>query len=76
MVFVASVFGMNPNQRQGGVLMKVCGAFVCGFVLFFLSRLTTALGVSGSLPFFLAAFGPSIIVILLASTTLLYQENG
>ena len=76
MVFVASVFGMTPNQRQGGVLMKICGAFVCGFVLFFLSRLTTALGVSGSLPFFLAAFGPSIIVILLASTALLYQENG
>ena len=76
MALIASVFGMNPNQRQGGILIKICGAFLFGFILFFLSRLTTALGVSGSLPFFLAAFGPSIVAVLLALTILLYQENG
>ncbi len=76
MVFIAAVFSLSPNQRSGNTLMKVTGSVLCGFVLFFLSRLTFAFGSSGALPVLLAAFGPSIVVIFVAATVLLHLEDG
>ena len=76
MVFVAAMFTLSPNQRQGGILMKSANAVFFGFVLFFVSKLTSALGVSGNLPIFLAVFGPSIIMIFIAASVLLRNEDG
>ncbi|MBO5997923.1 MAG: LptF/LptG family permease [Alphaproteobacteria bacterium] len=76
MVFIAAMFTLSPNQRQGGILMKSANAAFFGFVLFFVSKLTSALGVSGNLPIFLAVFGPSIIMIFVAATVLLRNEDG
>lgn len=76
MVLLAAIFGLNINQRQGGALYKTTLAFFFSFVMFFLSKLTNALGVSGALPLFLAAFAPSLIVIGISVTVLLQQEDG
>jgi len=76
MVFISSMFTLSPNQRQGGTLMKSAGAILFGFMLFFVSKLTTALGVSGNLPIFLAVCGPSIIMIFISSSVLLHSEDG
>ena len=76
MVFVAAMFTLSPNQRQGGILMQSANAVFFGFVLFFISKLTSALGVSGNLPIFLAVFGPSIIMIFIAASVLLRNEDG
>ena len=76
MVFVAAMFTLSPNQRQGGILVKSAGAALFGFVLFFVSKLTSALGVSGTLPIFLAVLGPSIIMISISATVLLRNEDG
>ena len=76
MVLIAAIFGLNTNQRQGGALYKTTLAFFFSFVLFFLTKLTNALGVSGALPLFLAAFAPSLIVIGIGVTVLLQQEDG
>ena len=76
MVFIAAMFTLSPNQRQGGILMKSAYAILFGFVLFFISKLTNALGVSGNLPIFLAVFGPSIIMIFISASVLLKNEDG
>ncbi len=76
MVFIAAVFSLSPNQRSGNTLIKITGAVLSGFILFFLSRLTFAFGSSGSLPVILAAFGPSIVVIFVSATALLHLEDG
>ena len=76
MVLIAAIFGLSINQRQGGALYKTTLAFFFSFVLFFLSKLTNALGVSGALPIFLAAFSPSLIMIGACITVLLKQEDG
>lgn len=76
MVFIAAMFTLSPNQRQGGILMKSAWAILFGFVLFFVSKLTTALGISGNLPLFLAVLGPSIIMIFVAASVLLHSEDG
>ena len=76
MVLIAAICGLSINQRQGGALYKTTLAFLFSFVLFFLSKLTNALGVSGSLPLFLAAFAPSLIAIGISISALLQQEDG
>ncbi|MBP5534864.1 MAG: LptF/LptG family permease [Alphaproteobacteria bacterium] len=76
MVFIAAMFTLSPNQRQGGILMKSANAILFGFVLFFISRLTGALGMSGTLPIFLAVFGPSVIMIFISASVLLHNEDG
>lgn len=76
MVFIAAMFTLSPNQRQGGILMKSAYAILFGFVLFFISKLTSALGISGNLPIFLAVFGPSIIMIFISASVLLKNEDG
>ncbi len=76
MVFIAAMFTLSPNQRQGGVLFKGASAVLFGFMLFFVSKLTTALGMSGSLPIFLAVLGPSIIMIFVSASVLLHSEDG
>ena len=76
MVLIAAIFGLSINQRQGGALYKTTMAFFFSFVLFFLSKLTNALGVSGALPLFLAAFAPSLIVMGVGIAVLLKQEDG
>lgn len=76
MVFIAAMFTLSPNQRQGGILMKSAGAVLFGFMLFFISKLTTALGMSGNLPIFLAVCGPSVIMIFISASVLLHSEDG
>ncbi len=76
MVFIAAMFTLSPNQRQGGNLMKASGAVLFGFILFFVSKLTSALGMSSTLPIFLAVCGPSIIMIFIGASVLLRKEDG
>jgi lipopolysaccharide export system permease protein len=76
MVFIAAMFTLSPNQRQSGTLMKSVCAILFGFILFFVSKLTNALGMSGVLPIFLAVFGPSIIMIFVGASVLFHSEDG
>ena len=76
MVLIAAVFSISPNQRQGRPLLKVSSAVVGGFVLFFISKVTMALGIPGTLPIFLATFGPSLMAICFCLYALLHTEDG
>ena len=54
----------------------VLAGVVCGFMLYFLSNLVFALGISGKLPIALAAWTPAAIALALALPLLLHLEDG
>jgi lipopolysaccharide export system permease protein len=47
-----------------------------GFMLYFLGVLAQALGLSGVLPPFLAAWSPAIVAMLLGLSVLFHLEDG
>jgi len=76
MVLIAAVFGIPPNQRQGGTLFKIFLGVALGFLLYFISRVMYAFGFSGALPIFIAVWSPSLIFMLICTSILLVQEDG
>lgn len=76
MLLIAAVFTLPPTTRQGKILTRVVSAVLGGFILYFLGRVTNVLGLSQSLPYALAAWGPSLVVIPLCISALLHLEDG
>ncbi|MDY6407781.1 MAG: LptF/LptG family permease [Pseudomonadota bacterium] len=76
MIFISIVFAVHPSNRQGKVLTRILSAVLCGFFLYFLTRVTNVLGQSHSLPMMLAAWGPALVVIPLCVSALLHMEDG
>ncbi len=75
MVLLAATFSLRQTRR-GGALWMVSGGLITGFVLFIATDVTLTLGISESIPAFLAAWAPAFISLLLGSTALLYLEDG
>ena len=75
MVLVGSVFSLR-SSRLGGLVQLVLGGVMAGFMLYFLSDLALALGKSGVLPPFLAAWSPAIVAMLLGLAVLFHLEDG
>ena len=76
MVLVASVFYLKTNNRLGGWTQRGLAGIGTGFMLYFFSRLTYAIGLSGILPAVLAAWAPTIVAGALGLTYLFYEEDG
>ena len=76
MLMIAIATTISSGNRQGKTFAKTLTAIGCGFLLYFFSRITNVLGQSGSLPYFLAAFGPSLVCIPLCLSVLLHMEDG
>ncbi len=75
MVMIATVFSLRL-ARFGGVGQLVAAGVATGFLLYFLSDLTQALGLSGLVPALPAAWAPALVAVLLGTAALLYQEDG
>ena len=75
MVLVGAIFSLRAT-RLGGLVQFVLGGVFAGFLLYFLSDLSLALGVSGVLPPFLAAWAPTIVATLLGLAVLFHLEDG
>ena len=76
MLMIAVATTISSGNRQGKTFFKALLTICCGFLLYFISRVTNVLGLSGSLPYFLAAFGPSLICLPLCLSVLLHVEDG
>jgi len=76
MLLIAIAVTVSSGNRQGRTFMKGLLAVGGGFLLYFVSRITNVLGLSGNLPYFLAAWGPSLICIPLCLSVLLHLEDG
>ncbi|MCE9651093.1 MAG: LPS export ABC transporter permease LptG [Parvibaculum sp.] len=75
MVLVGAVFSLRTS-RLGGLVQLVLGGVFAGFVLYFVSDLSLALGLSGVLPPFLAAWSPAIVAMMLGLAVLFHLEDG
>ena len=75
MVLIAAIFSLRMHRRGGTTTMLVGGA-ASGFLLYFLSDLSFALGSSAMIPVALAAWTPAGVSTLLGATFLLHLEDG
>ena len=75
MVLVAAIFALRASGRAGAA-WSISGAVLCGFMLYFMSDLVYALGISASIPALLAAWTPAGVSTLLGLSALFHIEDG
>jgi len=75
MVLIAATFSLRM-QRRGGTTLMIAGGVASGFLLYFLSDVVFALGLSSTIPVTLAAWTPAGICLLIGTTLLLHLEDG
>jgi lipopolysaccharide export system permease protein len=75
MVLVAATFSLRM-QRRGGAGMMIISGVVAGFLLYFLSDIIFALGLSAKVPVLLAAWTPTAVSMIFGVTMLLHLEDG
>jgi lipopolysaccharide export system permease protein len=75
MVLFAAAFSLRQTRR-GGTLLMVAGGIVTGFVLFLLSDVVLAFGISEIIPVPLAAWAPAGASLLIGVAVLLHLEDG
>lgn len=76
MVLVASVFFLTSNARLAGWTARGIAGVSTGFLFYFFSRFTYALGLSTTLPLGLAAWAPTVVAALLGLAYLFHHEDG
>lgn len=75
MVLLSAVFSLRSSRRgRTGVLIAT--GLVVGFMVYFMTNIIYTLGSTGKLPIALAAWAPSLIVVMVASSVLLHLEDG
>ncbi|SLN48336.1 LPS export ABC transporter permease LptG [Oceanibacterium hippocampi] len=80
LLFVAMVFLAAASTlrlvRRGGNALFLLGGVLSGFLLFFMSDVASAFGVTGDVPIYLAAWAPGLVG-LMAGTWFVFQlEDG
>lgn len=75
MVLIAASFSMR-SSRRGGTMALVGGGVLFGFLLFFMSDVVLALGLSASIPAILAAWTPAGFSLALGLAAMLHLEDG
>lgn len=75
MVLIAATFSLRLTRRGGSGLL-IIGGLLAGFLLFFLTDVVLALGLSGSIPVILSAWAPAGVFTLLGLAMLLHLEDG
>jgi lipopolysaccharide export system permease protein len=75
MVLVAATFSLRM-QRRGGAAMLIVSGVVAGFLLYFVSDIVFALGLSAKIPILLAAWTPAGVSMIFGTWMLLHLEDG
>jgi lipopolysaccharide export system permease protein len=75
MVLVAATFSLRM-QRRGGAAMLIVSGVLAGFLLYFLSDIVFALGLSAKIPVLLAAWTPTGVSMIFGASMLLHLEDG
>ncbi|NWH09053.1 MAG: LPS export ABC transporter permease LptG [Alphaproteobacteria bacterium] len=75
MTLIAATFSLR-FARLGGLSSLILAGSFAGFLLYFITEATHALGLSGILPAGLAAWSPTAVALLLGAATLLHLEDG
>jgi lipopolysaccharide export system permease protein len=75
MVLIAATFSMR-NQRRGGTVLLIALGVFTGFLIYFVSDVVFALGLTATIPVFLAAWSPAGASLLLGLAMLFHLEDG
>ncbi|MDA0781989.1 MAG: LPS export ABC transporter permease LptG [Rickettsiales bacterium] len=75
MVFFAAAFSLRPPRRGKTGALMVAG-IASGFIIYFISNLVLALGLSGSIPVIVSAWTPACVSILIGTVLILHLEDG
>jgi lipopolysaccharide export system permease protein len=75
MVLVAATFSLRM-QRRGGATSMIVGGVISGFLLYFVSDVVFALGLSAKVPVMLAAWTPTGVSLVFGTSMLLHLEDG
>jgi lipopolysaccharide export system permease protein len=75
LVLLAASFSLRP-QRRGRVGLVILGGALTGFLLYFVSNIVFALGLSGDIPVILSAWAPASVTLMLGIAVLLHLEDG
>ncbi|MBK1669488.1 LPS export ABC transporter permease LptG [Rhodovibrio sodomensis] len=75
MVLLAAIFSLRQHRR-GGVALTIFGGVLTGFGVFVLSNLVFAYGLSATFPVPIAAWTPSLIIVMLGAAGLMHLEDG
>lgn len=75
MVLIAATFSLHASRR-GYTGLLIAGGVFAGFLLYVVSNVVLALGLSGSVPVVLAAWAPAGISTLLGIAALFQFEDG
>jgi lipopolysaccharide export system permease protein len=63
-------------QRRGGATLMIVGGVASGFLLYFVSDIVFALGLSSKIPVTLAAWTPTGVSLIFGCSMLLHLEDG
>jgi lipopolysaccharide export system permease protein len=75
MVLIAATFSLRM-QRRGGTTLMIASGIASGFILYFISNMVFALGLSSTIPVTLAAWTPAGVSWLAGASLLLHLEDG
>ena len=75
MVLIAATFSLRFTRRGGTWILIIAGV-LSGFVLYFVSDLVLALGLSGKIPPVLAAWTPAGVCTLIGIASMFHMEDG
>lgn len=75
MVLFAAIFTLRP-QRRGGASITIALGVATGFIIYFSTDVTYALGLSARLPALLAAWSPAAVGLLMGAGLLFHLEDG
>lgn len=75
MVLIAATFSMRQTRR-GGAAYLVGAGILSGFLLYFMSDVIHALGMSATIPVVMAAWTPAGISLLIGISLILHLEDG
>jgi lipopolysaccharide export system permease protein len=75
MVLVAATFSLR-SQRRGGAAMLIVSGVGASFLLYFVSDIVFALGLSAKIPILLAAWTPAAVSMIFGISMLLHLEDG
>ena len=75
MVLFAAIFTLKTGTRTSPTRAIGAGV-ICGFLLYFLSDVIQAMGLSGNLPAIMAAWSPAALATMLAMAMVFHLEDG
>ena len=75
MVLFAAVFTLKISTRTS-TTRTIGAGVICSFLLYFLSDVIHAMGMSGNLPAIMAAWSPAALATMLAMAMVFHLEDG